>query len=182
MSWFERFKRASSAKKGLSQGADASQESQDIAKILDICDLNTFVIALNDWLNRKCRYGNQLTALTPEEKTIYIVDTFQSEVNNGGFLQYLYNDSGATVNELLAALSVIGAKRTVKIYQKALSHLPVTLPADSEQRGTMLDNIVDDTISDIFSSCDKQFYDYDNSENLDALIYQYAMNHREAFN
>lgn len=151
----------------------------EITEIWKISDLNTFVVALNGWLARKCQYGSDLAALTPEEKTVYIVDSFQVEVNNGGFSQYLYNSSGALATELPAALSAVGAARTAEIYQRAFAYLPAALPADDVQRGDVLDACISDEAARVFDACDAQFYDAPNE--LDGSIRQYAMNNRDAF-
>lgn len=151
----------------------------ELADLWNISDRNTFVVALSGWLARKCQYGTDLAALTPAEKTVYIVDSFQAEVNNGGFSQYLYNSSGALAADLPAALSAIGAARTAALYQRAFAYLPPELPADDVQRGDILDACISEEAAQVFDACDTQFYGTPNE--LDALICQYAMNNRETF-
>lgn len=136
--------------------------------------MNSFVIAMNGWLSRKCNYGENISVLTPEEKTVYIIDSFQSEVNNGGFSQYLFNSSGTFVGKLAASLSAIGANRTIEIYKKALEKLPHELPADDGRRNALLEELITEDISEVFASCDRQFFEY--PDNLDELIYQFIMN------
>lgn len=151
----------------------------EISEIWSISDRSTFVVALSGWLARKCQYGSDLTVLTPEEMTVYIVDSFQAEVNNGGFSQYLYNSSGALAADLPAALSAIGAAHTAEIYQRAFAYLPTGLPADDVQRGDVLDACINDEAARVFDACDAQFYNTPNE--LDALICQYAMSNQDAF-
>ena len=182
MSLFDRFKKRNTPTEAeLSKSVNEFEQiwNMDIAEIWNISNRNSFVIAMSGWLNRKCQYGEKISALSPEEKTAYIVDSFQSEVNNGGFSQYLYNSSGASVSELLAALSVVGADRTAEIYRKALEYLPAKLPLNNEQRGAVLDEFITDEISAVLASCDDQFYEY--PDDLETLIYQFIMDNKNSF-
>lgn len=174
-------KKKAPTEKELSKTVDEFNQiwNMDIKQIWNIDNMNSFVIAMNGWLSRKCNYGENISVLTPEEKTVYIVDSFQSEVNNGGFSQYLFNSSGTFVGELAASLSAIGANRTIEIYKKALEKLPLELPADDGQRNTLLEELITEDISEVFASCDQQFYEY--PDNLDELIYQFIMNNKSCF-
>lgn len=182
MNLFDMFKKRNApAIADLSKSADEFEQiwNLDIAEIWNIGNPNSFVIAMSSWLSRKCQYGENISALSPEEKAAFIVDSFQSEVNNGGFSQYLYNSSGAYVSELLAALSAIGADRTAEIYRKALEHLPAKLPLNNAQRGAVLDKFITDEIAAVLASCDDQFYEY--PDDLETLIYQFIMANKNSF-
>lgn len=106
MGLFDRFKKAKMpTEKGLADAGDATQKllDTDIRDIWDICNRNMFIIAMNGWLSKKCNYGENIATLTAEEKTVYIVLSFEAEANNGGFEQYLFNSSGgAFAGELVA--------------------------------------------------------------------------------
>lgn len=182
MSLFDRFKKRNTPTKAeLSKSINEFEQilNMDIAEIWHISDQNSFVIAMSGWLNRKCQYGEKISALSSEEKTAYIVDSFQSEVNNGGFSQYLYNSSGASVSKLLGALSAIGADHTAEIYRKALEYLPTEIPLNDERRGTVLDEFITDEISAVLASCDTQFYEH--PDDLATLIYQFIMDNKNSF-
>lgn len=167
--------------KEISESMDAFNAlwDMDIKEIWNIGDINSFVIAMTGWLNRKCNYGENLSVLTPEEKTVYIVNCFQAEVNNGGFEQFLYNSSGALVGDLLSSLTAIGANHTAEIYKKALAELPHELPAEDEQREALLDELITDDISEVFASCDQQFYEY--PDDLEELLYQFIVGNKGSF-
>ena len=147
--------------------------------IWSIADKNQFVIAMSGWLDRKCKGGANPAVLSPEEKTVYVVDSFQSEVNNGGFSQYLYNGSGALAGELLASLTAIGADCTAEIYRDVLSLLPPELPADELLRNELLDEVITADISAVMSAADDRFYTY--PDDLEELLYRFIMNHKSCF-
>lgn len=182
MRLFNRFKKRNTPTKAeLSKSVNGFEQiwNMDITEIWNTSEQNSFVIAMSGWLNRKCQYGENISVLSPEEKTAYIVDSFQSEVNNGGFSQYLYNSSGASVSELLSALSAIGADRTAEIYRKALEHLPAEFPLNDERRGVVLDEFITDEVSAVLASCDAQFYEH--PDDLETLIYQFIMDNKNSF-
>lgn len=147
--------------------------------IWNIVDKNQFVIAMSGWLDRKCKGGANPAVLSPAEKAVYVVDTFQSEVNNGGFSQYLYNGSGALAGELLASLTAIGADCAAAIYRDVLSLLPPELPADEFLRNELLDEVITADISAAMSAADDRFYTY--PDDLEALLYRFIMNHKSCF-
>ena len=148
--------------KELSESLDSSQE-------LTISDKASSVIAISERLNKKCNYGANMSALTPEERIFYIVDTFQVEVNNGGLAQYWYNSSGAFAGEVASSLSAIGAEYTAKVYREALTKLHHELPADDHLRRSLLDELLTEELSEALVSYDQMIYEY--VDDLDGLLY-----------
>ncbi len=179
LSWLKKKKKMN--KKEMSKSIDQFHQlwNMDIKEIWNIENRNTFVSAMIGYLNRKCNYGEIIDALTPKEKTVYIVDSFQSEVNNGGFEQFLLNSSGALADELLSSLYEIGANEIAEIYKKAFVKLPLNLPTDEKQRDSLLTELITEENSKIFDDCDQQFYK--SSDNLDVLLYQFIMSNKESF-
>ncbi len=59
--------------------------------------------------------------MNPGFRYIYITWVLDGEVNNGGFIQFFYNTSGAYNDELAADLHAIGAFKTEKIAVEAIS-------------------------------------------------------------
>ena len=53
-------------------------------------------------------------------KTIYLINEFESEVNNGGFLQFFTNSSGKYTNETIESLELIEANYTKNLLEKAV--------------------------------------------------------------
>ena len=174
-------KKLINVRSGICVGTDEIEKlwKLSLQDIWNIADKNQFVIAMSGWLDRKCKGGANPTVLSPEEKAVYAVDSFQSEVNNGGFSQYLYNGSGALAGELLASLAAIGADCTAEIYKDVLSLLPPELPTDELLRNELLDDVITADISAVMSAADDRFYTY--PDDLEELLYRFIINHKNCF-
>ena len=154
----------------------------ELKDIWNIDDRNSFLTAMNAWLSEKCEYGDNMSVLTPEERTVYVVNAFREEVDNGGFEQYLYNSSGMLAGELISALRAVGYDH-VEGYAKALERLPAELPADDEERERLLDDMLDEEIEkglDLeLQDCDMLFYEHE--DELDELLYRFINDNRNGF-
>ena len=151
----------------------------DFDDIWNIDDKNKLLIALDGWLCKKCKYGENIKKLSKEEKSFYFIFQLEREVNNGGFLQFFFNDSGDSANDTAAALREIGAEKTAKICDRALAPFGGTVSNNRDERITMLNNTFTDEISEIFSQCDKDFYKY--ADDLVDLNYQFIMKNKNHF-
>ena len=181
MGIFEKFKKDKMpTKKEISDSIDKFNQlwNTDIKEIWNIDNQNSFIIAMMGRINEKCNYGDNISALTPKEKIVYIVDKFQSEVNNGGFIQFLYSN-GDLVDNLLSSFIAIGAKYIAEIYKNVLENIPHKLPNDEEERNALLNELITDNITKVFDSCDQEFYKY--SDDLEERLYQFIRNNKSSF-
>ena len=151
----------------------------DYDDIWEIEDRNHFLIAISGWLCQKCNYGEDIENLTCAEKTFYFNTLFESEVNNGGFSQFLYNSSGDFANEIINSLNIIGANKIAEIYTNAFEALGGDIPTDRDQREKMLENTITDRVNKIFDECDNEFYAY--PDHLEELNYQFIMKNKGQF-
>jgi len=72
-------------------------------------------------IRKKDNYGKVSFSKMPETlKTVYLINEFESEVNNGGFLQFFTNSSGKYTNETIESLELIGANNTKNLLEKAV--------------------------------------------------------------
>ena len=66
-------------------------------------------------------YGDASFSKMPEIlKTVYLINELESEVNNGGFLQFFTNSSGKYTNETIESLGLIKANFTKSLLEKAV--------------------------------------------------------------
>lgn len=135
--------------------------------------------AVRKEIYEKCNRGSDLSVLTPEEKTVYMLDTFLMEINNGGFDQYLYNSSGAFLEMLVDSLRVIGAEHTAEICRKVRELLPDELPATLEERRIRLSQILDENTRQKLEIFDRQIYD--DVENLEACMHRFVVENNVVF-
>lgn len=154
--------------------------NMDIDDIWNLTDRNSFVIAMNAWIDRKCSGGTNFNKLTEEEQTIFVVDSFAREVNNGGFEQFLFNSSGAFYGLLLSSLKSVGADDIINIYQEVLKNFPDELPQDEDLRDEILYKVLNDELSIQLLECDKLFYNIEESI-IEELEYNYIMKNKDNF-
>lgn len=139
-------------------------------------DINEFVVGTYNDICIKCEYGDAIEKLNEYERTFFVTQILEQEVNNGGFSQFLYNSSGEFANEIVDAFTKIGALKTAEICKRALGVFNGVVPADAEEREKFLDDLECD---DMLNECDNDFYNYE--DNLEALNYAFIMQHREFF-
>ena len=140
-------------------------------------EVNTFVEDTFAAICQTCSDGERLDALNPHQRIIYVTQTLEQEVNNGGFSQYFYNSSGDLANELVDAFTAIGAHKTAAICKNALSAFKGAVPTDRTERQAMLDRMRADKL---WTKCDDAFYEYE--EDLEDLNHSYILAHPESFN
>ncbi len=58
--------------------------------------------------------------LTASQKTFYLNQNIEREINNGGFHQYFINYSGDFAQETIESLEKIGATKTATILSNAI--------------------------------------------------------------
>ena len=151
----------------------------DLDDIWIIAERNSFIIAMSGWVSKKCNYGNDIGKLSHAERVFYLVNELEMEINNSGFEQYLYNSSGNFANEIVNALREIKACATSEIIGKALTAIGCTIPEERSEREEKLDEMLTDDVSEIFSECDNEFYEY--TDNLEELNYQFILNNKDQF-
>lgn len=147
----------------------------DINDIWEIEDRNNMIVALFGYLCRKSAYGENVEKLTSEEIVIYLCQTFENELNNGGFSQFFYNSSGNFANETLAALQNIGAFQTAAIMGKVVRIFPYSkIPKDRVERELIFDDLCENhNASEELSTADNEFYQCE--DDLMTLNYNYII-------
>lgn len=139
-------------------------------------DSINFVIDMWSAICKKCNYGDSMEKLNEYERVLYITETLEQEVNNGGFSQFFYNSDGNFSNELVDAFTKIGALKTAEICKKAVAIFGDNVPTDRYEREELLDSLDCD---DILEECDDDFYDYE--DDLETLNHDFIMKYREYF-
>ncbi len=153
--------------------------NMDLKDIFTLDDENKFVTAMSGYLGKKSDYGDHLDALTERERIFYTADVFEGEINNGGFEQYIYNSSGQSANEIIAALNTIGANQIAEIYQKIFDIFGCKIPTEQEEREEWFDEKLDDELEELINQCDSDYYDL--SLDTDKLKYNYAIKNKAYF-
>lgn len=129
---------------------ELDEEPLPIEEIMQIQDANDFIIAYMDYLNHKCEYGENIEVLTETEKTVYYVDTMNSEVHSKGMKEYLQSDDFPGFEKLEDALKKLGANAVYTILK------------DAKKKPKWMS----------FDKIDDQFYEY--PDNIEQLIMDYV--------
>ena len=156
-----------------------TQGGTSMEHIWELTDTNDFVIAMEEHLNKKTQYGDDMSVLSDAERIFYITQTLEMEVNNGGFSQFFYNSSGDFSNELVGAFTAIGANTTASICQKAIDAFGRDIPVDRDERQEMLDELESDELDEILEECDDAFFAYE--DDLNELNYNFVVKNKEQF-
>lgn len=159
---------------------DELWNNKDISSIWKIEDKNDFVISLYGYLSEKCKYSERIENLSLYERTFYLCQVFEGEINNGGFSQFFYNSSGNFAIETIGSLVEIGGVKTSELLIKSISVFPNSqVPKLKDEREELLDEILNEQNSEMLETCDNAFYKYE--DNLLDLNYNYLMSHKGDF-
>ena len=121
---------------------DLFKKKEEPTNIWEIKDKDEFVTELWGIMEEKCDYGEKMQALNEQERIFYVAQALEMEVNNGGFSQFFYNDSGNFANEIVTAFQEIFAYHTAEICQKAVNAFGGEVPIDRDEREELMDELL----------------------------------------
>ena len=121
-------------------------------------------------------------SLTHGERLVdTIARVLDGEVMNGGFHQYLSNNSGDTAEEAKGFLHEIGASHTLDLLMRATIIFPDgVVPVDRSVRNKLIDYYEDAHPDASVGDAESREY-YKGGENIFGLLLDYIRNHREDF-
>jgi hypothetical protein len=76
----------------------------------------------------------RLAVLPTEQRTLFVIDIFNGEFENGGVHQFFYNSSGSVAPEVHGALIELGLDRQAAIFKRGLDMFGSPYPRGMEQR------------------------------------------------
>ena len=160
---------------------DNSKKSNSLSSsnIWEIENPTQFVIEMDNLINEKSAFGENMEALNEDERLFYISQEVEREVNNGGFDQFFFNSSGNFSNEIVEVFKTIGAEARSEICQRAIDVFGVTIPVDIFERQDLMEELDEDKRDEIWSDCDSDYYACE--DDLDSLIYTFIIGHKASF-
>lgn len=112
---------------------------------------------------------------------LFAVHWLTSEVCNGGFHQFFFNDTGVLAPEAVAGLKLVGLHNVAAVVEEAIARLGPDYPRDREERIDRLDSLDPDDVDEAdwespFDELDDRFYDLIgmNHECLETACDRYA--------
>jgi hypothetical protein len=141
-------------------------------------DKNAFLIGLSE--SDRTDFGRTDFGEQSEEQRVFsAIWELESQVNNGGFLQYFQSADGHTANAAPAALRAIGAGKCADIVSRALAVVSQqALPDDQASREQLIESL-DGPAQDALESLDQEFFSY--LDNLTDLLFEYVRSHPQTF-
>jgi hypothetical protein len=114
--------------------------------------------------------------LTAAEKVFVSVWELESEVNNGGFLQYFFNSSGDNAKYCVSALGKIGALNVAALVKQAISVFDNGEPSpDSAIRQLQVENLSGKQ-KEFLNELDQMFFKH--PDNLTELLFDFVTKNR----
>ena len=114
--------------------------------------------------------------LTPAGRVFVSVWELESEVNNGGFLQYFFNSSGDNAGHCASALEKIGALNVAALVKQAISVFDNGEPSpDSAVRQPQVENF-SEIQKKYLDELDQKFFKY--PDNLTELLFDFVTKNR----
>jgi hypothetical protein len=139
---------------------------------------NSILINLSE--SDQTKFGKQdFARQSRPQKVFSAIWAVESEVNNGGFAQYFFNDSGESASFVVEALETIGAPKTAAICKRAIATaFPEGLPQAPETIRSLAADFPDPILEGL-QPLDEEFFAY--PHNLTDLLFAYVSQHPEEF-
>ena len=138
-------------------------------------------LLLNDDAEKITRIGEIIGKKIPEkdnfenlnefEKNFIYIDVLESNVTEGGFIQFFFNSSGQFTHEVFQAYLAIKATKTVDLLTKAIFLFPeFPVPKNTHLRRNIL--MEKESNIDLWDDLDREFDKYE--DNIIALTLDYV--------
>jgi hypothetical protein len=121
-------------------------------------------------------YDRCLAPFSREQRILYAVLWYQSEVDNGGHDQFFFNSTGIVYPDAVSGLRELSLLEGVEILTEAGRRMGGIPARDRAERQRQLNKLHPE-----FGDLDTRFYDLDKKVNLDATMTSYMRAHADAF-
>jgi hypothetical protein len=124
----------------------------------------------------RTKFGKEDFAVqTFPQKVFSAIWAAESEINNGGFVQFFQNTSNETSPFVVEAFHVIGAPRTADICQRAIAvGFPGGLPPSPDAISAAASDFTEDKLEQL-AALDEEFFQY--PHNLTELLFAFVLEH-----
>ena len=138
--------------------------------------INDIIIAMCGRMTRKSDYGENMGALSAEERIFYVVTDIYSQVTSMGFEHYFFDEAGVHAMGAAEALRTIGADN---IAEKALSIVGGTLAEDHKERANFIRHNLTDEQRKELTECDEAFKAIE--DDINRLLFVYIREYHYKF-
>ena len=149
--------------------------SLDIEEILSRENSDNVIVDTYEYCMRKCDWEPSNVSDGPVKEFLLCV-LFQTEVENGGIVQFLLNSSGDLTSETIEAIKKVDGKYADVLTAIAQFFPRCIVPKDRKNRMDIMDSFDEETVNQI-DELDRCVFDNDYTQKL----YDYIHNHKVDF-
>ena len=141
--------------------------------------INDIIIAMCGRMTRKSGFGENMEALSAEEKVFYVVTDVYSQVTSMGFEHYFFDEAGRHAMEVGEALRTVGAENRAVIVDKAIAIVGGTLSEDDKERANFIRYNLTDEQRKALTECDEEFKAIE--DDINRLLFVYIREYHYKF-
>lgn len=141
--------------------------------------INDIIIAMCGRMTRKSDYGENMGALSAEERVFYVITDIYSQVTSMGFEHYFYDEAGRNALEAPEAFRTIGANNRAEIAEKALEVIGGSLSENDKERADFIRYDLTDEQRLALTECDEAFKAID--DDINRLLFVYIREYHYKF-
>lgn len=141
--------------------------------------INDIIIAMCGRMTRKSEFGENMGALSEEEKVFYYVTDVYSQVTSMGFEHYFFDEAGRHAGKVAEALRTIDANKRADIAEKALLVVGGNLSEDDKERANFIRYNLTDDMRKALVECDEEFKAIE--DDINRLLFIYIREHHYKF-
>lgn len=120
-------------------------------------------------------------SLTDEETNFILIDIFEGNINEGGFLYFFNNEMGDYAREIMEAYKKIGAPKTANIIAKAIGLFGINNFHDELEKRKNAIAKLDEKAFSGWEDLEEIFFNDEQEEDVVELIVEYVRNNKERF-
>lgn len=123
-------------------------------------------------------YNENLSHFTQEQRRMFALIWYDSEVSNGGHEQFFCNSTGIVWKDALEGMRMIGADGIAENFQKAIDLFGGKVPYERSEREEKLDELYENDDFEGFDEMDSYYFKY---TELVTRMNQYVVSHPQEF-
>ncbi len=166
---------------GDSTGRQIKPENKkpDITKLIATGDIEESMNELDTYICELCNFGDNINLLNEPQKNFYLIQTFEREMDNGGFSQFFFTSSGDYSHETVKSLRVAGADDMAELLLRSFEQFPdKTVVADRRSRQEILEQI-EENAEENWGKLELEFYKRE--PKLTVVLWEYVKQNRSFF-
>jgi hypothetical protein len=119
-----------------------------------------------------------------EQLAVFAIIWFNSEVQNGGIVQFLSNPTGIVWQDALNGFKLLKLEKGVEIFSEIIKYIGSDLLYDQEEREEQIDNLYEqdnDKSELFFGKLDKEYYLFEEDVDLFERLSDFIIENRTKF-